>query len=506
MYQKIKFMAILMVLSLNSLFSQNIIRTTSDHPEGEEIYSIQSPTHNENIHQYIVKEAFQLLKFSYPTELTEMENYVGTTESSSTGLIRTFGPWKIVAGAYMEDHADIVYHYGIGARPDFNQSLPIGFMDFILESLGVADIDDAFHSITHFWNADAGYNDQTFLNGTYSGIYWSFSCENAMQKIAKFRDGTFPARVIYREAATLPDTYIISGGYDFEYNSLKDLYLNGNAIITKYIGLDNDWHNIYYPIQWGPTARKAFAYEILGRMIHLLGDMAVPAHVHEDSHPPTDSDTYETLYNEYNLWTAEEVYSQYGYYLDPYVYSDPLYYIMYYMNQISDHFASDDKNGDDSYQNDGPFSVLSLIIPNLSSVPTNKDQINHDNVLIMHNEIFPHVIKAAAGLLYWFAVETGQIVISEPIALTISGPTWLDNYEYGTFTANPSGGSGSYVDYKWWSRNDEGIITPLSLTGGVEPNAPLPGLWNQVSSWDGLSTVTPGYNWDFSLKCEVTDS
>ncbi len=92
------------------------------------------------------------------------------------------------------------------------------------------------------------------------------------------------------------------------------------------------------------------------------------------------------------------------------------------------------------------------------------------------------------------------------LSLLISGPTWLDIYEYGTFTANPAGGSGTYVDYKWWSRNDEGIITPLSLTGGVEPDAPLPGLWNQVSSWDGLSTVTPGYNWDFSLKCEVTDS
>ncbi len=94
----------------------------------------------------------------------------------------------------------------------------------------------------------------------------------------------------------------------------------------------------------------------------------------------------------------------------------------------------------------------------------------------------------------------------QPLAVNISGPTWLDNYVYGTFTANPSGGSGTYVDYKWWSRNDEGTITPLTLTGGVEPNAPLPGLWNQVSSWDGISTVTPGYNWDFSLKCEVTDS
>ena len=44
-------------------------------------------------------------------------------------------------------------------------------------------------------------------------------------------------------------------------------------------------------------ARAAYLY--LGRAIHLLGDMATPAHVHLDTHlPPFDSDPYELWLNE----------------------------------------------------------------------------------------------------------------------------------------------------------------------------------------------------------------
>ncbi|MGD9489250.1 MAG: hypothetical protein AB7W47_14630 [Calditrichaceae bacterium] len=39
----------------------------------------------------------------------------------------------------------------------------------------------------------------------------------------------------------------------------------------------------------------------------------------------------------------------------------------------------------------------------------------------------------------------------------------------------------------------------------MEPDTPSVGGWYPVSSRDGLSTVTPGYNRDFSLKCDATD-
>ncbi len=44
------------------------------------------------------------------------------------------------------------------------------------------------------------------------------------------------------------------------------------------------------------------AYRILGRAVHLLGDMATPAHVHLDTHlPPFDMDPYELWLNEDDL-------------------------------------------------------------------------------------------------------------------------------------------------------------------------------------------------------------
>jgi hypothetical protein len=44
------------------------------------------------------------------------------------------------------------------------------------------------------------------------------------------------------------------------------------------------------------------AYLYLGRTIHMLGDMATPAHVHLDTHlPPFDSDPYEVWLNQGNL-------------------------------------------------------------------------------------------------------------------------------------------------------------------------------------------------------------
>jgi hypothetical protein len=44
------------------------------------------------------------------------------------------------------------------------------------------------------------------------------------------------------------------------------------------------------------------AYRYLGRAVHLLGDMATPAHVHLDTHlPPLDMDPYEMWLNESDL-------------------------------------------------------------------------------------------------------------------------------------------------------------------------------------------------------------
>ena len=101
----------------------------------------------------------------------------------------------------------------------------------------------------------------------------------------------------------------------------------------------------------------------------------------------------------------------------------------------------------------------------------------------------------------------GKLVPPPPLSVTITGPTYLNNGQTGTFTANASGGSNTYTNYKWWYRNDEGIIpkTPRN-DEGVIPKAPPPGVWIEMTQWEGNKTIDCGPPFDFSLKCEVTDS
>jgi hypothetical protein len=90
----------------------------------------------------------------------------------------------------------------------------------------------------------------------------------------------------------------------------------------------------------------------------------------------------------------------------------------------------------------------------------------------------------------------------------ISGPSFLDPYQIGTFTANPSGGSGTYTNYRWWWRNDAGGgITPeaLGFDNGIE-YVPPGDYWYELTAFEGQQTITIGKPDDFSLKCEVTDS
>ena len=104
--------------------------------------------------------------------------------------------------------------------------------------------------------------------------------------------------------------------------------------------------------------------------------------------------------------------------------------------------------------------------------------------------------------------HAGQYSVT-PLTMNISGPTFLNYNQTGTFTANPSGGSGSYVDYRWWERNDEGGIGPdfsIDPKEPIEPDAPPPAVWLEITSARGQQTIQRGHPWDFSLKCEVTDS
>jgi len=103
--------------------------------------------------------------------------------------------------------------------------------------------------------------------------------------------------------------------------------------------------------------------------------------------------------------------------------------------------------------------------------------------------------------------------IPPPLYVTITGPTYLQPSQVGTFIANPSGGSGSYTNYRWWKRNDGGSVpksmseNQLSGDGGlVYPMLPPEGVWIELTTWEGYKTIQQSFPVSFSLKCRVYDS
>ncbi len=100
-----------------------------------------------------------------------------------------------------------------------------------------------------------------------------------------------------------------------------------------------------------------------------------------------------------------------------------------------------------------------------------------------------------------------------PLSVNITGPTFLGYNELGYFTANPSGGSGTYINYRWWSRDDDGFIPEKTSSDDYEADKddntirrPPPNVWIEMTQWEGEQNISKSSPVDFSLKCEVTDS
>ncbi|MEW6652732.1 MAG: T9SS type A sorting domain-containing protein [Bacteroidota bacterium] len=211
--------------------------------------------------------------------------------------------------------------------------------------------------------------------------------------------------------------------------------------------------------------RTRIVFEILGRMIHLLGDMSVPAHVHTDDHRSSIDETYEGEYmhlgtdndpydnSNVNYWSAQKVWSDFGSIMSPYVSNDtPLHHLMYTLNQITAHFASFHYDGDDTKANNN--SELNQyfpigVAPSSSSTYSNPyypytKTILHENI---RNATFPHAIRATAGLLYWFAKEADLLPI--PITgVSLIGTEILYQGATGVWGATAQNGLEPFT-YNW---------------------------------------------------------
>lgn len=231
--------------------------------------------------------------------------------------------------------------------------------------------------------------------------------------------------------------------YNFRSNIQRAEYIWENYVIPKYA---SNRHESYY---------------YLGRVVHLLTDMCVPAHVHNDPHPGDDifeifmgltggyDDLEPNLYHfdgslykdaQYNY---EEVYFPDGVKDD----ASNLFKLFWYVAQKTQYFACNDENGNSFYsEGDGtlreiPDNALwesgTEIIMLSSQVDGEGNEENHKKIAEV---LSPHTMKAIAGLyrLFWHETHNIKPPVS-PSSISVESSTasqttlqWQDNSDNET--------------------------------------------------------------------------
>jgi hypothetical protein len=336
------------------------------------------------------------LKHFFPeVELSELWIQLGTVGDYGD---RQWQTGKVLTGVYREDLEDVVWGYG----PE--SSLPITWL---------------FNSsptptTTHFWIADQGDDYQT------PGVGWPWGGDfpNAYQKALKYINGGW--KIQFLEEGS---NYI----KEFTYSSLIDLAKTGIVTQTGYYTVvPTDYTKLSPPLTFtlSNNLRKRFVYEILGRMIHLLQDMSVPAHVHGDGHPDMsntfflpcfgadwceNADEYENTLSKvfvHNRWDWADALEDGGLLINNDFLSNPLKYLFYTANQVADFFPSSLPSWPfvqypgNNITPKGTNSIIENVYGSFNhQCPTNIDayQIGNINYVLS--------IRTTASLLYWFAYE-----------------------------------------------------------------------------------------------------
>ncbi|MDT3695991.1 MAG: T9SS type A sorting domain-containing protein [Ignavibacterium sp.] len=377
--------------------------------------------HSQHVHQYIVTEAYQLLVNQLGGIIFDMNEHIGGIGSEFYGDYAWQKPF-ISTGAWREDIEDPIFNY-----------------DFVF----VQGVNIALVSITHFWDADDGdLTENLFPIVLPFPPYPSFNIgpyENAYDKLLRYSNGDwvlwFPDslwcvnKINGHQLVIIPDivTPPARFGIPLKYFSITEFYkYHEMNLLTdqsgEYFVFDLNTLQFINPeeapeIVVTNNIRDRIAWEVLGRMCHLLADQSVPAHTHRDEHGLL-SDSYENWMGgssqPYLQWNSSNA----GNYINPYTTdNDPLHFLIYTMQQQSDHFGSNGPdeigNGNNNLFGNSRSQELdflnSLNISGYGDPTTWNGPWSNTNLENIRDKTFPYAIRATAGLLFWFAIETGLI-------------------------------------------------------------------------------------------------
>jgi hypothetical protein len=366
--------------------------------------------HKQHVHQYIVREAYHLLRTYTGKVIPVIHDHIGGLESFYAGDSAWQRPF-VTTGAWREDEEDVVYGY---------RNISPFFKDLALVS------------ITHFWNADKGnFTPNKFrihpnpLPLTEIGPF-----ENAYQKLLEYATGGwviwYPRSIVARNSVNGHPLEIRSGsqGIPVVYHSLAEFYkskiLHLRSDQGPYTVFDVTERKILLPgevskVLVDDDTRNRLVWEILGRMCHLLGDLSVPAHTHGDEHGLDHDDYEEWMGGEthpYLEWNCNNV----GNLIDPTAVSDdPLHYLMYTMQQRADRFESNgpfNGEGNDHFVGNPRLEELISLASSIFEVRRIGEPWSLAHLEDIRDDTLPYAIRATAALLYWFANATGLLSLS----------------------------------------------------------------------------------------------
>ncbi|MCB0713946.1 MAG: T9SS type A sorting domain-containing protein [Ignavibacteriae bacterium] len=391
------------------------------------LFPEQSKAHKEWVHQYILHEAYKLLKV-YTGSIPEYETYLGSSDYLNVeNLDISRHPFDLTpamtVGVWLEDVENVI------------PNLPT-----------VWNASDG-----HFWDADISDNAETDMPWSTTNVanawtkaryYWLGT--NHDPNFEMRIKGPFFVDILVDENRWRSD---ISVAQYESYGSFFDMYCDRQVYIKAWTTSSGRKVPYARPVlkrMWMDEGRQRF-YHTLGRLAHLLGDMSVPAHVHGDTHPckgivpflqDPDGDQYELWcggndqgdcnephqsHRARQYWNAETAREQGGLFWEVLAMSDEeaLRYLYYTVNQITDHFPSFNVDGyspggqDNSLQN-GSYPYLEARLDELGAAP---DFIANSAEETIGDEAFNLAIRATATLLYITAVRTGLIECSDNLKI-----------------------------------------------------------------------------------------